>query len=254
MKFSACIEMLFAKETDDYAQRIGLAREAGLDTVEFWGWINKDIDAIKQALHEHKINLTAMIAEPMLDLTKPENLAPYLDAINNSTKTAQELNAPILIAQAGKRDASRSFHDQRNCLVATLKAAGKQLEGTGVKLALEPLNTRYDHPGYFLSSTVEALDIIDEVNHPNIGLLYDLYHSMVMDEHPATVIGDRVDRILHIHIADHLGRNEPGSGILDLKTSIDWLFSHGYSGAVGLEFRPTGSTIDALKQTQDRLT
>lgn len=253
MKFSACIEMLFVKESDSHAERIALARKAGLKTIEFWGWINKDLTAIEQALKDNDIELAAMIAEPMLDLTKPENCAPYLEAISNSVKTAQQLGANTLIAQAGNRDASRSFHDQRSCLVSTLTAVGKQLEGSGVKLALEPLNTRYDHPGYFLSSTVEALDIIDEINSPNIGLLYDLYHSMVMDEHPATVIGNRVDRILHIHIADHPGRNEPGSGILDLKTSIDWLTSNGYTGHIGLEYKPTGSTFNALKKTHNKL-
>ena len=253
MKFSACIEMLFVQESDSYAERIRLAREAGLDIVEFWGWVNKDLDAIEQALQDNDIKLTAMIAEPMLDLTKPENLTPYLDALNNSVKTAQRLGAPLLIAQAGNRDPSRSFNDQRDCLIAALSAAGKLLVGTGVKLALEPLNTRYDHPGYFLNSTIEALDIIDEVNSPNIGLLYDLYHSMVMDEHPPTVIGNRADRILHIHIADHPGRHQPSSGILDLKTSIDWLMSQGYNGAIGLEYKPTISTVDALEKTYNKL-
>ncbi|PCI85297.1 MAG: hydroxypyruvate isomerase [Hyphomicrobiales bacterium] len=246
MKFSACIEMLFVNETDSHAERIKLAREAGLDAVEFWRWVNKDIDIIEQALKDNNIKLAAMIAEPMLDLTKQENIEPYLNAIDASVKTAQRLGANILIAQSGNRDISRSFHDQRSCLVQTLQAVGKQLEGTGVKLALEPLNTRYDHPGYFLNSTVEALDIIDEVNSANIGLLYDVYHSMVMDEHPATVIGNRVDRILHIHIADHPGRNEPGSGILDLKTSLNWLADNGYNGLIGLEYRPTKATTKTL--------
>ncbi|MBL1422156.1 MAG: TIM barrel protein [Alphaproteobacteria bacterium] len=253
MQFSACIEMLFTKETNSHAERIKLAREAGLDNIEFWGWVNKDIDIIEQALKDNNMKLAAMITEPMLDLTKPENFEPYLNAIDASVKTAKRLGANILIAQAGNRDVSRSFHDQRGCLVQTLKAVGKQLEGTGVKLALEPLNTRYDHPGYFLNSTVEALDIIDEVSSPNIGLLYDVYHSMVMDEHPATVIGNRVDRILHIHIADHPGRNEPGSGILDLKTSLNWLTDNGYNGLCGLEYRPTKATTITLNKTYNIL-
>ena len=56
------------------------------------------------------------------------------------------------------------------------------LAGTGARMALEPLNTRVDHPGYFLELTTEGLDIVDEVGRPEIGLLYDLYHSMVMGE------------------------------------------------------------------------
>lgn len=253
MEFSACIEMIFAKEADNYPERIKLAREAGLNIVEFWGWFNKDIDAIELALKTENMQLSALIAEPMLDLTKPENLDDYMIGLQKSIKTAQRLGAKTLIAQAGNLDRNRSFNAQRQCLITTLIAAGKTLQDSGVKLALEPLNTRFDHPGYFLSSTIEALDIIDEVNSPNVGLLYDLYHSMVMDEHPATVIGQRIDRIIHIHIADHPGRNEVGSGNLDLATPLKWLFDHGYDGLVGLEFRPTGNSVDALTQTYNKL-
>ncbi len=56
------------------------------------------------------------------------------------------------------------------------------LKGSGVRVGLEPLNTRIDHVGYYLSSTVEGLDIVDEVGRPEIGIVYDIYHSAVMGE------------------------------------------------------------------------
>ena len=49
-------------------------------------------------------------------------------------------------------------------------------------LVLEPLNDRVDHPGYYLTSTVEGLDIVDEVDRPEVRLLYDIYHSAMMGE------------------------------------------------------------------------
>ncbi|MNY82833.1 Hydroxypyruvate isomerase [compost metagenome] len=57
----------------------------------------------------------------------------------------------------------------------------------------------------------------------------------------------RLNRVVHVHIADHPGRNEPGSGELPLKQKLAWLEKQGYQGAVGLEFRPTGTTADALR-------
>ena len=48
MKYSACIEWLFA-ETGDFPARIRAAHRAGLAGVEFWMWTNKDLDPI--ALH-----------------------------------------------------------------------------------------------------------------------------------------------------------------------------------------------------------
>ena len=49
MKYSACIEWLFA-ETGDFPERIRAAKRAGLDGVEFWKWTNKDIDGIAGAI------------------------------------------------------------------------------------------------------------------------------------------------------------------------------------------------------------
>ena len=70
---------------------------------------------------------------------------------------------------------------------------------------------------------------------------------MVMGEDPQQVVADRLDRIFLVHIADHPGRNEPSSGGLPLKQHLAWLEGQGYAGAVGLEFRPTGTTADALR-------
>lgn len=114
-------------------------------------------------------------------------------------------------------------------------------------LALEPLNSLVDHPGCFLSSTTEGLDIIDEVGRPEIRLLYNLYHSAVMGEDIAKVLSNRLDRVAHCHLADTPDRHEPGSGSLDWRACIAWLETNGYTGSIGLEYQPTGDTAESLK-------
>jgi hydroxypyruvate isomerase len=134
-----------------------------------------------------------------------------------------------------------------------MQRSAEVLKGSGVKLGLEPLNDRVDHPGYYLTSTVEALGIIDAVDRPEIGITYDLYHSMVMGEVPEEVVGDRAKHIVHVHVADHPGRNQPGGGGLDLTRPLGWLRGQGYDGFVGLEFRPTAGTDAALRQMRASL-
>ncbi len=135
---------------------------------------------------------------------------------------------------------------QHAALVKVLRESADLLKGSGVVLALEPLNDRVDHPGYYLTSTVEGLDIIDEVDRPEIRLLYDIYHSAMMGEHIEEVLEGRLDRIVHVHLADTQGRGEPGSGTLDWRARLDWLAEHGYDGLIGLEYRPTGPTLESL--------
>ena len=246
MKYSACIEWLFA-EVGDFPERVRAAHKAGLDGIEFWLWTNKDIDAMLAAVRETGIAVTGMVAEPMVPLTDPAQHGAFLDGLKRSIDIARRLGAPALIAQAGADLQGRSREEQRAALVACLARGADVLKGSGVVLMVEPLNTRVDHAGYFLPSTVEGLDIIDEVNRPEIRLIYDIYHSAVMGEDVAEVLKGRLDRVAHVHLADAPGRHEPGSGTMDWRRRLQWLTDNGYRGMVGLEYMPTQSTEASLR-------
>ena len=253
MRYSACIDMLFTRETADVAQRIRLAKAAGMDAVEFWLWSNKDLGAIEDALGETGLVLAGIVAEPFAELTRTSDHNRFLDGLAESLAVAQRLGTRVMIAQAGPELSGVPRQQQHDALVEAMVRSADTLAGSGVRLALEPLNTLVDHKGYYLASTSEGLDIIDAVNRPEIALLYDLYHSMVMGEDTATVLAGRVDRIAHIHIADHPGRNQPGTGHLPLKASLDWLVDNGYEGYAGLEFKATDETALALVETRAAL-
>jgi hydroxypyruvate isomerase len=185
----------------------------------------------------------------MIPLTDPARHEEFLEGLRRGVDVARRLGTGTMIAQAGDDLPGRTRAEQRAALTACLARAADILKGSGVVLAVEPLNTLVDHLGYFLSSTAEGLDIIDDVARPEIRLLYDLYHSMVMEEVPEDVLAGRVDRIAHIHVADHPGRNQPGTGHLPLRRVLDWLQGQGYAGMAGLEFRPTADTETALAET-----
>ena len=244
MRSSACIELLF-REAGDTPDRIRAAKAHGLDAVEFWQWSNKDLDAVASALRETGLPLAAILCEPIANLTNPATHDFFVEGVKASLKAARRLGAPIMIAQAGNVVAGAPRADQHAALVAGLKRAADILAGTGVVIALEPLNDRVDHPGYFLTSTREGLDIVDEVGRPEIRLLYDIYHAAVMDE-PVELVAGRLDRIVHVHLADVPGRHEPGTGRLDWQARLDWLAAHGYAGLVGLEYRPLAETGASL--------
>jgi hydroxypyruvate isomerase len=247
MQYSACLEWLFAAEAPVFADRIRLAKKAGLSAVEFWLFSNKDIDAIDMALKETGLPVAGFCAEPMVPLTDPAQHEAFLAGLPGSIAVAKRLGAKVLIVQAGADLPGRSREEQRKALVDALKKAAEILAGTGIVLTLEPLNIRVDHIGYFLPSTTEGLDIIDEIGRPEIKILYDIYHSAVMSEDIDAVLKGRVDRIAHVHLADTPGRHEPGTGTLDWQARIAWLEANGYEGRVGLEYKPTTDTVASLK-------
>ena len=103
--------------------------------------------------------------------------------VRASLAAALKLGAGMMIAQAGddRPGVPRGRRSMRRWSRCS-RTRPKILEGSGVVLALEPLNDRVDHPGYYLTSTVEGLDIVDEVDRPEVRLLYDIYHSAMMGE------------------------------------------------------------------------
>lgn len=246
-RFSTCLELLFVAEATAMHDRIRLAHAAYFRTVEFWRWSNKNLDEVDAALLETGVDLAAILAEPVLPLTDLNSHARFLEGLSSSVDVARRLGAGTLIVQAGNLLDSVPRVRQSEALVDGLRKAASVVAGTGIVLALEPLNIRVDHPGYFLSSTVEGLDIVDAVGCPEVRLLYDIYHSHVMGEDPAAVLAGRVDRVRHVHLADAPGRHEPGTGEIDWRSVLNWLRANGYAGPVGLEYRPSVPTLESLR-------
>ena len=78
--------------------------------------------------------------------------------------------------------------------------------GSGVKLILEPVNTRVDHPGAFAGPARRTPSLSPGVSSGSFGILYDLYHSVTEGEDPATELASAGDLMDYVQIADSPGR------------------------------------------------
>ncbi|MTH79988.1 hydroxypyruvate isomerase family protein [Paracoccus aestuariivivens] len=247
MFLSACVEWLYQDIHPRLADRVRAAKADGLDHVEFHLWRDKDIDDVAKALRETGVRLTSFVVEPRRSLVDPAQHGEFLQAVRESLVTAARLGNPPLVVASGFTRDGVSREEQRAEAVKALKQAASLAEAAGVMLVLEPLNTKVEHPGMFLSSTSEGLDIVEAVGSLNLKLLFDLYHSAVMEEDLEQVLRGRMHLVHHVQIADMPGRNEPGTGVIDWQDQLGRLRALGYSGAVGLEYKPTLPATESLK-------
>ncbi len=252
-KLSGCIEMLFATEIESMAERLVASKEAGLQAVEFWSWRNKNLDDIARALGETGLGLTGFIVDPRQAIVDPATHADFLASVRESVAVARRLGAESLIVITGNEIPGVSRAVQHATVINALRQAAPMAEDAGMQLVLEPLNAVVNHPGYFLTSTLEGFDMVEEVDSPAVRLLYDLYHSVMMGEQPARVLASRGHLIGHVHIADAPGRHEPGTGYIDFPACLRVITDAGYSGPIGLEFWPTGQTDAAITATRLQL-
>jgi hydroxypyruvate isomerase len=258
MELSGCLESLFLREHQTVDARIRACAAAGLQSVEFWQWRDKDLDKIERALADTGVALTQFSTEPRSPIVDPATHRDFLAGVRDSAAAAKRLKAHglcVLVDDRGvgaptsePRAASRAA--QHAAIITALKQAGPIAEDAGIVLLVEPLNSELDHKGYFLDRTPEGLDIIEEVGHPAVRLLYDMYHSKMMGEDFAEVLAGRGSLVGHVHVADVPGRHEPGKGTVDWRAGMAALAAEGYRGRVGLEFWPSNGTVDALKRTR----
>ena len=242
---SACIEWLFAEDGAPVAERIRRAADAGLDGVEFWHWRDKDLDAVGEAARAGGLAIVMMLVEPQVQIVDAARLAEFAQAAEDSARAAAALGCATLVVASGEKLPDVSAAEQDAAIVAALRTGGEIAGRHGLTLLFEPLNDT-DHARFFVTGTDHGLRLLEEAGSPHVKLLYDVYHSAVMGEDPGAPIAGQGALIGHVHVADHPGRGEPGTGGIDWPTVLHRLGEAGYSGHVGLEYRPTTDTLTSL--------
>jgi hydroxypyruvate isomerase len=241
-RISVCLEIVFNDEP--FHERVARAADLGADGVEFWSWREKNLDAIRTAAAEHGLPIVGCTAEERL--TDPDRVDEAAETVRESIRTAAEMGCRNLIVTTGPEQDGFDRSAQHDAIVDVLSTVAPDAETAEVTLVLEPLNTAVDHPGYYLTSSTEGFEIVDEVGSERVKLLYDVYHQQITEGNIIQTVTENAGRIGHIHVADVPGRHEPGTGELNYPHIVSALEDAGYDGYVGCEFSPLGSPDEAM--------
>ena len=242
MKLCVAIPCFFGNM--DFCEAIRKCKELGFDIVETYNWKNLDLAKVRATLDETGVTLSSMCTTEF-NLTNPEMREKWLDGLRETCEAAKVLGVKKLITQVGQ-DTGEAREIQHKSIVDGLIAGSEILEKYDITIMIEPLNTYVNHPGYYLWSAVEGFDIVREVNHKNVKLIFDIYHQQVMEGNIIPNIVNNLDCIAHLHGAGHPGRNEMQFGESDYKNIIAAVDKAGYNGALGLEYRPLLDPVESL--------
>jgi hydroxypyruvate isomerase len=140
-----------------------------------------------------------------------------------------------------------------NC-VATLKEAAPLLESNGMTAIVELLNSNLDHPGYFLNTVEDGMEMISRAGSANIKLLFDIYHVQVMQGNIIERIRESYPYTGQYHFADVPGRHEPGTGEINFRNVFKAIHDLNYKGFITAEYHPTDNTLRDLETVRDLAT
>jgi hydroxypyruvate isomerase len=249
-KFSANLTMLFNELP--FLERFAAAKAAGFHGVEFMFPYDFDRSVLAAKLHEQKL-IQVLHNLPAGDWSAgergiaifPERVPEFRRGVQTAIEYAKELGCKQLNCLAGisKNDRDESLF--RRTFVDNLRYAAAELAKHGIRLLMEPVNTR-DIPGFFLHGTEQAAQIIEDVGSDNLFIQYDIYHMQVMEGDLASTIKRHFARIAHLQLADNPGRNEPGTGEINYPFLYSYLDQIGYRGWIGCEYKPKTTTVEGL--------
>ncbi len=256
-KLAANLSFMFTEV--DFLDRFAAAAKAGFRGVEYLFPYDYDKNVLKQKLAEHKLtqvlhNLPAgnwAGGERGIGCHS-DRVAEFEAGVDKIIDYATALGCKLVNCLAGIRQSNRDPNEARETFIRNLQFAAPRLKAAGIKLLIEAINTR-DIPGFFLTNTAQALDIIKAVGSDNLFVQYDIYHMQIMEGDLAPTIEKHLKLIPHMQLADTPGRHEPGTGEINFDFLLPFIDRIGYQGWIGCEYKPAGKTVDGLGWTKPYL-
>lgn len=249
-KLAANLSMLYNEV--DFLDRFAAAAKSGFKGVEFLFPYAYPKEQLAEKLSQH--NLVQVLHNlPPGDWAAgergiachPDRVGEFQDGVGTAIDYATALGCKQLNCLAGIAPKGIDRDRLDATLVANLGFAAEKLGAAGIRLLIEPINT-FDMPGFHLSRTAQALELIRATGSGNLFVQYDIYHMQRMEGELANTMKAHLAQIAHMQLADNPGRNEPGTGEINYRFLFGLLDAIGYDGWIGCEYKPKAGTIEGL--------
>ena len=257
-RYSVNCSMIFTEL--DLLERPRAAAAAGFSAVEFW-WPfaaacppSREVDDFVRAINDAGVLLSGlnlfagdMSAGERGILSLPTRGREFTDNIPVIQHWAEVTGCRVFNALYGNRVSDESPEAQDAVALERLADLASFTKTTGAEVVLEPLSAV---PSYPLLNALQAISVIDALRASGaatkVKLLADFYHLAVNGDDVSNVIRTFGSYIGHVQIADAPGRNEPGTGELPIASWLEELTTSGYTGRIGLEYRPRSTSVDSF--------
>lgn len=233
------------------------AKDAGFDAVEISLMNGGDTDVAhyRSALDATDLKpYCIMGVSPETDLSSPDPAIRQvgIEYVKSALPIVAQLGSPMLcglpyIPWLYFPDTT-DLQPYRDRCAAALREIAPIAADYGVTLALEVIN-RFET--FIFNTVADALDFLDQVDHPAVQLHLDTYHMNMEEDDMAAAIRLAGDKLGHLHCVAS-NRKLPGKGLIhwdEIRAALDDI---GYAGGLGIEAFPlpnteTGRTVNTWR-------
>lgn len=176
----------------------------------------------------------------------PGGEALFRRDFERALKIARQLRpryVSVLSGQAGGRDAQKT-------MLANLRWAVNR--APHVSLTVEPVHPGAGaDPGHFLHRFDMAAEIVEMLDSPNVGLLFDTFHAQHLTGDVLAAWNRHRDMIRHVQISGFPDRHEPGRCGIDFAALFRAIDESDFRGWVSAQYRPATTTEAGLGWLRD---
>ncbi len=231
---------IWSAEFDASLAPLKQIRAAGFDGIEvaIFDPAQFDIAAVRAARADFELESTAVSVIPKdlhLGSEDKKVRGQTVDFIRKSIEACAEAGIRILAgplySPVGYLPGRRRTADEWRYAVEAYQELSPALAEHNVTLAIEPLN-RFET--YFLNTAADAARLAKEVDHPNVGVLFDTFHANIEEKDIADGYRTVAPWLKHVHTCEN-DRGTPGSGHVDWPNVFAVLREVGYDGWLTIE-------------------
>ncbi len=183
--------------------------------------------------------------EPSLCTATVEDREWRIDYTKQAIDFAEATNSPSICVASGTTLPGNPPQKAYENLVSSLQEITAYAETKGIEVGIE------FEPELLVESVDDVLSLIDDVDHPSLGINLDLGHVAVLGTEPTEAIRRSAGHITGVHLEDIPGgvggthyHTIPGDGDLDFPSIFDTFDDVGYEGFVTLELYTYPETPD----------
>ncbi|MFQ5426748.1 MAG: sugar phosphate isomerase/epimerase family protein [Gaiellales bacterium] len=241
-----------------YRDDLDLYREAGVEGLGIWEFKlpeGEDAESLA-ALRDSGLQPTTCIPATLsiwpVPFPGPQDPLERTEGLCDAIRRFAPFEPAVVLCLTGHPPADVDPSEAHAILVDGLRKAARVAAEHGLTLGIEPLHREVYATWSTIGTIPEAIELMDEVGEPNVGLLYDVYHlhdtGGVLED--TVRYGDRIVPSVHICDWREETRNDfdrvlPGDGIIDLSALLGALEAGGVGGWVDLEiFSDDGTFSD----------
>lgn len=153
------------------------------------------------------------------------------ECIKATADVGAQIIAGPLYSPVGYLPGRRRTADEWKWAVECYQSLGPALTRHNVTVAIEPLN-RFET--YFLNTAADAVALCDQINHPNVGILFDTFHANIEEKNIGQAYRTVAPHLKHVHTCEN-DRGIPGSGHVEWKDVFQALRDVRYDGWLTIE-------------------